>query len=79
MGALHCARCRIARRLPPPILLRVSQLTGSRKLKKLAKANDEQNAYCNFKQNALMRGDIKRCTTREILQLKERRQMQNQF
>ncbi|XP_065354267.1 protein slender lobes [Calliphora vicina] len=33
----------------------------------------------NFKENAMMRPDIKRSTKREILQLKERRQMQGHY
>lgn len=57
----------------------VTQCSGSRRFNHHQTENDQYNAHWNFKENAIMRHDIKRCTNRELLQLKERRQMQSQF
>lgn len=63
-----------------PTIRRIARSEGSHKLKKHKTENDEESAaYWNFKQTAVMRSDIVRGTTREIQQLKERRQMQSQF
>lgn len=50
---------------------------GSHKVKKHHTAERDQNVIRNFKENALMRPEVKRTNKREILLLKERRQMQS--
>uniref|UniRef100_A0A1I8QBH8 Protein slender lobes n=1 Tax=Stomoxys calcitrans TaxID=35570 RepID=A0A1I8QBH8_STOCA len=45
----------------------------------ILKKHNQQHSLGNFKQNALFRGDIKRSSTREILQLRERRPLQSNY